>query len=249
MIDKIAALVLLVIVFGFASLIAYRVKQEDLKEVFLSTGVVVVAGSLFCVLLVVQLLQPQTWMADVLKVVAGVVAGAVAAKKVDAKEKQAAAAQQVAIGEQIQQAARDINNVKSELSKIENSVVNQFARTSERLAETIVAYRDTDRFDISYRDDVDVQAAYDRLRQDFPNGIQYKPILGPEVRRWYNRQVDFFSEIPGATSTLAERVAVIRDSGWEVIEVRFDFSSVNVVVLLETQRRLTLNDVALHASA
>src|SRR5262245_7909332 len=249
MTDQVAALVLLAIVAAFAAYLVSRLGPQDLKEVFLSGSVVIIAGALFCILLVVQLLQPQTWMADVLKVVGGVVAGSIAAKKADAKQQADLTAHQVAIGEQIQQAARDINNIQSELSKIERSVVNQYQQVRRDADPVVAADRETARNDINYRDNAEVVAEYERISCEHPDDFAYKPILGEDVRHWYNRKVKFFENIPGALELLDEKVRDIRKSGWDVVEVRFDFSSVNVTVLLETERRIPLDEVESRAAA
>src|SRR5690242_9862791 len=103
--EQIAALLILLILALFVGFVISRLQDEQLKEVMLGNSVVMIAGAIFCLLLVVQLLKEQAWMPDLLKVVAGVVGGAIAAKRADEKSAAEQKLQQIAVGEQIQQAA------------------------------------------------------------------------------------------------------------------------------------------------
>jgi hypothetical protein len=232
------ALAILVIIGALAAVVLLRIPQDQLSQVF-SGNVGAIAGGLFVLLLLVQLIQPQAWMPDVLKVVAGVVAGAVAAKKSDARLTEDLKNQQIAIGEQIQQAARDINNVQSQLSKIEGSVVNQHLSAAPT-SESIVAYKQYDRLRFEYADNPDVREAYETAQRDSRNGLEYKPIGEEEERAWYDRQIELFRKIPNGEDALAKRVEELRAHGWEVTEVRFDFSGVAVDVILSVEKRLGL---------
>ncbi|WP_454623574.1 hypothetical protein [Bradyrhizobium cenepequi] len=239
--EQIAALLILLILALFVGYVISRLQNEQLKEVMLGNSVVMIAGALFCLLLVVQLLKEQAWMPDLLKVVAGVVAGAIAAKKADEKSAPEQKLQQIAVGKQIQQAARDINNIQSELSKIEKSIVNQNISQAQK-HQSVVAYGETEMIDLNYRDNPEVTREYERIAKEFPDDFKYKPIRGEDGRAWYDRKVRFFSMIPGAGDRLAERIQDIRAAGWEVKEVRFDFSSVNVVIIISTEKRIPLDD-------
>lgn len=214
--EQIAALVLLIVIASFAAYVVSRLQNEQLKDVLLSSNVIVISGALFCLLLIVQLLKEQSWMPDLLKVVAGVVAGAIAAKKVEPKQTEEQKLQQIAVGEQIQQAARDINNVQSALNKIEKSIVNQFNSGKGDDDVSVVAYQESERIDINYRNNADVTAEYERISREHPDDFRFKPIRGEQVREWYDRKVKFFAKIPGAMQQLHDKVQEIREAGWEL---------------------------------
>jgi hypothetical protein len=239
MIDQLPGLVLLVVLAALVAFAVGKLPTADLKEVLLGSNVIVVSAALFGLLLVVQLLKEQSWMPDLLKVVAGVVAGAIAAKKEDKKPPAGDSVSQTAIGEQIQQAARDINNIKSDLNKIENSLVTQIEGPA-RDGKSILAYQETEQIEINYRDNEQVYQEYKRISEDNPDFFKYKPILGSDVRAWYDRQLSFFGFIPNAMDKLTQKVREIEAADWKVKEVRFDFSSVKVVVSLDTEKRIPL---------
>lgn len=235
MTDQIAGLLLLVVLAVLVGLAFKKFSASDLKDVLLGNSVIVVAAALFCLLLAVQLIKAQAWMPDLLKVVAGVVAGAIAAKST---------VEQTAIGEQIQQAARDINNIKSDLNKIENSIVNQVQQSSQFLKTEIVAYDNTESFEINYRNNEDVVNEFKRIHQEHPDDLHYHPTRGEDARAWYDRQIAFFRRIPDAIKKLTSTVEEIHNAGWEIKKISFDFSNVNVVVLLSTEKRIRLSEQA-----
>lgn len=143
MIDHLPGLVLLVVLAALVVFAVGKLSTADLKEVLLGSNVIVVSAALFGLLLVVQLLKEQSWMPDLLKVVAGVVAGAIAAKK--GNQRGAGGDTNMnAIGEQILQAARDFNNIKTDFNKIENSLVTQIKGAAQD-DKSIVLFHENER--------------------------------------------------------------------------------------------------------
>lgn len=238
MATQLVGLAVLIVLSALVAFVIVRIPGELLPSAF-GGNVATVAGGLFVLLLVVQLIQPQSWTPDLLKVVAGVVAGAVAAKRADAKQDEELKNQQVAIGEQIYQAARDINNVHSELSKIEDSIVNQQI-SSKSKNMPVLLYSQTDSILFDYRDNVELREAYEAMKRSSQQDLQFKPIQADQERIWYDRKIELFRKIPGAERLLKDRVNELRAHAWHVVEVRFDFSSVRLDLILQIEKRLPL---------
>lgn len=115
----------------------WKFNSEQLLTMFTEkTFLLLAAITLFVVLSVVHLFQAQTWTADVLKVIVGVLVGASAAFTSSVnKEKKKASESSVDIcpssfGNNTKIAGRDINEVieemYNEVSEIRDSVVNQY---------------------------------------------------------------------------------------------------------------------------
>jgi hypothetical protein len=127
-------LILTVVVFN-------KIRSEQLPDIFENSNpLVLLSAILFFLLLVTHLFKEQAWTADVLKVLAGVLTGAAASLNAKKKE-DVNGVNQTAIGEGIQQAARDINNIKEVLggiSGLKDSVINQYQNIKNSLEKRIL---------------------------------------------------------------------------------------------------------------
>ena len=107
--------------------LAAKVHGEDLTKVFDGKNFLLFSTViLFCILLVVHLFKEQTWTADVLKVIVGVLVGAGAAyAKGDDKEKEQGNTL-TAIGTSIQQAMGSIiGKMEGDIRELKDSIINQ----------------------------------------------------------------------------------------------------------------------------
>ena len=130
----------------------WKLSGTQLEKIFSGKNFLLIAAIiLFCILAVVHLFNPQDWTADVLKVIVGVLVGASAAFSTsDKKPEGATGASGVGIetsqfGDYAKVAGRDINetiekmqgnieHMKSEVSQIRDSVVNQYTSIEKALS-------------------------------------------------------------------------------------------------------------------
>ena len=235
---EVYGLLLLVVVLTFFGFVFTKLGPDNVKEITSRNFVAVITTTLFMFLLVVHLIEPQVWMSETLKVAGGVIAGALIVRQLGTREEDKIRSQQILVGKQIELAAKDISNVKHDLSKFEDKVVRQMEIFE--LNNRIVSHREIEQFRIQYDDKTrkNVQR-HPKTVEEF----KHKPIGSDSVRDWYNRQIILFSSIPGAAESLRKRIGEINSAGWEVDEIRFDFSRVNVAVIITTEKRLNLDSL------
>jgi hypothetical protein len=247
MLQYVPAISLLVAFLLVTLVILAKVKSDQLPTLLETKNVLLLfAAGLFCILLVVHLFKEQTWTADLLKVVAGVLAGAVATLSATTKDKSKDALSQTAVGNDIQQAGRDINNIKKmvgDLQNVTDSVVNQFqtiqqsiARVSDTLSAPVVKQ---EYFHIK------VPVPDDRFFQNVQDLEAKKPsfVDGDATRDWLNRRTDLFLTVPGARDAIRGAVRNIEGAGWSVREVRFDISPKTVDVSFNCEKRLSIDEL------
>jgi gas vesicle protein len=146
--NYIPAISLLVAFVIIVVVLTIKLKSEQLEKIFSGKNFLLIAAIvLFCVLSVVHLFNPQDWTADVLKVIVGVLVGASAAFTASDKKSEGTSVGEGAaqIGSNNKMAGRDINetienmqgnieNMKSEVSQIKDSVVNQYTKIEKSLS-------------------------------------------------------------------------------------------------------------------
>jgi len=144
----IPALSLLVAFVIIVVVILVKLKSEQLVKIFSGKNFLLISTIvLFCVMAVVHLFNPQDWTADVLKVIVGVLVGASAAFTSSDKNSEGTNVGEGAtqIGSYNKMAGRDINetienmqgnieNMRSEISQIKDSVVNQYTQIQDSLS-------------------------------------------------------------------------------------------------------------------
>lgn len=141
-ISLLVAFVIIVVV------VLVKLKSEQLLKIFSGKNFLLISTIvLFCVMAVVHLFNPQDWTADVLKVIVGVLVGASAAFTSSDKKSEGTNVGEGAtqIGSNNKMAGRDINetienmqgnieNMRSEISQIKDSVVNQYTEIENSLS-------------------------------------------------------------------------------------------------------------------
>jgi hypothetical protein len=205
-----------------------KVKTEQVPALLEAKNVLLLfASGLFCVLLVVHLFKEQAWTADLLKVVAGVLAGAVATLTAASKDKAKDSLAQTAIGNDIQQAGRDINNVKKlvgDLKQVTDSVINQY-QTVERSVAKLSAEATAHVVKQEYFH-IDIPVPDDRFYSDVKEIDSQKPsfVDAEATRRHLNRRFELFLTVPGARDEIRRNIQNIQDAGWRVRELSMDIA-------------------------
>jgi len=244
MMDLIPPILLLLIASIFTLVILFKLKGEQILKLLRKPSVASISGALFFFLLVVHLFAPQDWIVDLLKVIAGVLAGTYAAgidKSINQK----------AIGDNIQQAARDINNIKSNLSKIENSVIEMTEPQKSADDSSVILFRDTEHININFEENTIARKEYEAMREEFPSYFELRvtefdktsELHNRQIYQLRNRQVEFFENLPEAKKLLKNKIYEIQKIGWEVDEVNFDYSSSSLVIIITTIRRVKLSEI------
>lgn len=130
----------------------WKLTNEQLVKVFSGKNFLLLAAIvLFCIISIVHLFHPETWTADVLKVITGVLVGASAAFAAESGKKAAKPGEGSGVditssqfGDGAKVAGRDINeiienmqgtieNMRGEVSQIRDSVINQYSNIETAL--------------------------------------------------------------------------------------------------------------------
>jgi uncharacterized membrane-anchored protein YhcB (DUF1043 family) len=238
MIQYVPALSLLIAFLTVTLVILAKVKSDQLPALLeAKNALLLFAATLFCILLVVHLFKEQTWTADLLKVVAGVLVGAVTTSTVST---------QTAIGNDIQQAGRDINNIKKMLGDLQNvtdSVVNQF----QTIQQSVAKVSDTLSAPVVKQEyfHTRVPVPDDRFFTEVQKMDDEQPsfVDGDATRTWLNRRIELFLSVPGARDEIRRALRSIEDAGWSVREIRFDISPKIVDVSFNCEQRLSVDEL------
>jgi len=94
-----------------------------------------------------------------------------------------------------------IERLEGDVHKIEEAI---FSQASTKNTQEILAYQEYENIEISTKSYPEIQQEYEEINNKNPDHFKYKPIRGDEVRAWYNRQINFFNKIPGASELLKD---------------------------------------------
>ncbi|WP_085343998.1 hypothetical protein [Vibrio sp. ArtGut-C1] len=105
-----------------------KINSSELHKLKGSSVLLATGAGLFCIILIVHLFKEQAWTADILKLLIGVLTGAAASSVANKyHEDNSQRSMQTAIGNEINQAGRDIiGEVKGDIQDLKDSVVNQY---------------------------------------------------------------------------------------------------------------------------
>lgn len=227
--------------------VLYKVKTEQLLSLLEAKNILLLfAAGLFCILLVVHLFKEQPWTEDLLKVVAGVLAGAVATLTAASKEKTKDSVAQTAIGNDIQQAGRDINNIKKmvgDLQQVTDSVVNQF----QNIQQSVAKVSDSVTGHVAKQEyfHIKVPVPDDRFYSEVKQLDEERPsfVDGEAMREFLNKRFALFLSIPGASDEIRKALENIEQAGWFVREVRLDISPKMVDVGFNCEQHISVESL------
>ncbi len=252
MIQFVPALSLLIAFLVITLVVLAKVKTEQLPALLEAKNILLLfAAGLFCILLVVHLFKEQPWTADLLKVVAGVLAGAVATLTATSKDKPKDSIAQTAIGNDIQQAGRDINNIKKmvgDLQHVTDSVVNQFQTIQQSVAKVSanVAGHAAKQEYFHIQVPVPDERFYTDVKELDGNRPSF--VDGDATRAFLNRRFALFLTVPGARDEIRRTLRNIEEAGWSVREVRLDISPKMVDVGFNCEQRISIESLLSEAT-
>ena len=196
---------------------------EQLAEIFTTTNFLLLAAMiLFCILVVVHLFQAQTWTADVLKVIVGVLVGAGASyandkgkKELDDDQRSGVDVGNSTFGDNVKLAGRDINetiqNIRNDIQNLKDEVTTQSTIIDHALANLATMGRDL-------------------------NGLVLRAEKGDEeifdylFNTIHNRFYD--SGENRVTRAIENVINHWRDNGWKFVSFTSDYQGIDGLVLL-----------------
>jgi len=224
LIDFIPAVLLLISIMTIILVIITKFGNKIFDNDYKADNVLIfVASFLFIVILITHLFREQTWTADTLKVIIGVLIGAGSSKLTKSKEGKDKAME--LSGNEIKdsivnQAMRDINqkidHFNSELSKFENAIVNQH---NDNNAKTLITR--PERFRLETDDTIflsrlkDIQNSYDD---------------------WTWKWMEECIKYPEFNRRLKDKIDEVENDGWTVASMNFDNTSKGIHINMELEK-------------
>jgi hypothetical protein len=214
MLPYVPAISLLVVFLIIVIVLQRKFTGEDLAKVFDGKNFLLFSAViLFCILLVVHLFKEQSWTADVLKVIVGVLVGAGAAYAKG--EGKGAGQTQTAVGNAIQQAMGDIiGEMKGDIGQLKDSIVHQNQTIQQILS------------DIEGRDDesspVIKDRKYIRIESHDPSFIEELEKIQRAGGDWTRVWMDRCLSNPEFQSQISEKLQELRAEGWRIKEMNLD---------------------------
>jgi hypothetical protein len=185
--------------------------------------------ALFCIMLVVHLFKEQSWTADVLKVIVGVLVGAGAAYSKGDDKAKGQGATQTAIGSAIQQAMGDIiGEMKGDIGQLKDSVVNQYQTIEQRLSTLEEQEKRvgpvitrTERFQVQSED---------------PEFIAELRQIQREGGNWTDHWIDKCLNSPDFQAEIFEKIASLSKEGWRAVGMGLDNHNNGLHINLDVEK-------------
>lgn len=207
--EYLAPLSILITFLIIVGAILWKFESSDLLKLFEGKNLLIfIACILFITLLVVHLFEEQSWMADTLKIVVGIFVG-VGSSSVVSKS-------QTAIGENINQAMRDIiERVDGDIKDLHDSVVNQYTSINQKLTEltksenSIPVIERKDRINVESTDSKFINRL-NRIQKEEDNWTQVwmdECLMNDEIR-----------------NKMEEKFSKLQKNGWRVVRMDLDNS-------------------------
>jgi len=209
-VPAISLLITFIIIF---ILILWRFPSDKLLDSLKGKNAIILSVILlFVILSIIHLFQPQTWTADVLKVVVGVLVGVASSYTNDEKKaKQNIDGDVISdisasgtFGDNTKIAGRDINetieNMKSDISQIKDSIINQYTSIANSLL---------------------------KLPNERSGNLDY--LINTIYERFYQNNT------AGMTKAVERVINHWQEEGWEFSSLTSDYSGIDGMVLLFTR--------------
>jgi hypothetical protein len=216
----------LLIFFG----ILYRLPQDSLTKLFGKENIVVPAiVVLFISVLALHLFSSatETWTADLLKVVAGLLAGVGAGATVGG----------------IRQTIHGDRNVQAVYSRIER-IEGDIRELRDSVIETLNQYQEATRGTVVKEESfhAGIPVPDNRFYDEFKKSENERPssVDAEATRRWFNHRFDLFLSIPSAKEEIMRNVQGIEGAGWHVEEIRFDINPKMADVFFKCVKKISL---------
>ena len=236
LIDYIPAIILLVSIMTIILVVITKFGHKFFDSDYKTDNILIfVASFLFIVVLITHLLREQAWTADTLKIIIGVLIGAGSSKLSKTKKEDEKGTNLNLTGNEIKdsivnQALGDINqtieNLKSEVSKIEHAIVNQYPTIEQKLdlinqASLKPQIRKPERLRLETEDEVflDKLRNIQRTNNDWTWKWMEECIKYPEFREEIN-----------------DKMEELKSEGWRIISMNFDNTGKGIHINFEVEK-------------
>ena len=248
MVQFFPALSILFCFFIITLIILVKIKAEQIPELLGSKSFLIIfVSGLFIILLIVHMFKEQSWTADLLKVVAGVLTGAVAALNINSISSNKESVDQLAIGNDIQQAGRDIHNIKKmigDLKNVTDSVVNQYHNINQSINNIskstslpVVKQMYFHKQIPIYNEHINKQAKL--INSERPNISE----ADDKTRKWYNRKNNLILSMPNVNDLIIKEIKKIELDNWHCREIQFDIMPDVLNISFNCEQRISFKEL------
>ncbi|MDN3687390.1 hypothetical protein [Cyclobacterium jeungdonense] len=226
LIDYIPAILILVSVMTIILVVLMKFGNKIFnKDYKADSALIFIASFLFIIVLISHLFRDQSWTADTLKVIIGVLIGAGSSKVANSKDNETKDKTMEFSGNEIRdgivnQALRDINqkidHFNSELSQFENAIVNQSNNSTK---PTI---KKPERF---------------RLETEDPYFLsRLKEIQDTRDDDWAWRWMEECIRYPEFHKQLTDKIKDLEGDGWKIASMNFDNTMKGIHINMELEK-------------
>ncbi|GAB3013833.1 hypothetical protein GCM10027051_16340 [Niabella terrae] len=224
LIDYIPAILLLISIMTIILIVITKFGDKFFDSNFKTDNALIfVASFLFIIILITHLFKEQPWTADTLKIIIGVLVGSGASKLSKTKKEDDKGNSQTLTGNEIKdsivnQALGDINqkidNFKSEVSKIEHAVVNQFPTIEQKLDlinnnSLKPQIKKTEHLRLE-TDDFELKDELKQIFDDYRNDDY--------TWKWIQKCMAY----PEFDRKIKDKIQDLETQGWKIISMNFD---------------------------
>lgn len=205
--EYIAPLSILITFLIIVIAVLWKFESSDLLKLFEGKNLLIFLTSiLFITLLVVHLFEEQSWMADTLKIVVGILVG-IGSSSVVSKT-------QTAIGENINQAMRDIiERVDGDIKDLHDSIVNQYTSINQQLTDLTKSENSTPI--IERKDRITIEST----DSNFINRLNR---IQKEENNWTQLWMDECLMNDEIREKIEEKFSKLQKNGWRVVQMDLD---------------------------
>jgi peptidoglycan hydrolase CwlO-like protein len=232
LIDLIPAVLLLISIMVIILTFGNRFFESDYKT---DNALIFVALFLFILVLITHLFRQQTWTPDTLKIIIGVLIGA-GSSKLSKTKKEDEKANNLGLNNNnikdsiINQALGDINqkieNFKSEVSKIEHAIVNQYPTIEQKLDQlNQVSLQTQIKRPERFRLETEDEFFLDKLRSIPQSDINW-------TWKWREECIKY----PEFHERIKDKIKELKGEGWSVISMDVDNTSNGIHINFEVEK-------------
>lgn len=239
--DMIPAILLLISIMTIIIIVIFKFGHKFFDSDYKTdNALIIVASFLFVLVLITHLFKEQTWTADTLKIIIGVLIGAGSSKLSKTKKEDEKSTSLNLTGNDIKdsiinQALGDINqkieNFKSDVSKIEHAIVNQYPTIEQKLDSIYLQsqkplIQKTERLRLETEDEL------------FLNKLR---TIQESNDDWTWKWIEECLKYTEFQEQINQKIEKLENNGWKVISMGFDNTGRGIHINFEIVRRYNEN--------